>query len=194
MKSYLKSMVAGLALVATLGSANAVTLTLTGLASSAVGLVTVGATNTLTGGSLYFYSSTTDLAPVDLEGILLAADPVAFFTSKLNAPTAIRGPVAFTSTGAFTSSASSELGAAGNNLYMLIVGSTGAIGAYQNIVVPALGSVLMNPTNMTQDLVGTSTVQNISGTNSGYQLAAVPEPSAVLLGLLGALGFIRRRR
>jgi hypothetical protein len=29
---------------------------------------------------------------------------------------------------------------------------------------------------------------------SGFQLAAVPEPSAALLGALGALGLLRRRR
>ena len=184
-----------LALVATLGSANAVTIGITGIANTTVGLVTEGASASLVAsGSVYFYSSATDLSPSSLDGILTAADPVAFFASKLGTDPGQFRVAAFTN-GAFTSSGASEVGAAGNNLYMLIVASGNThVGAFQNIDAPSLGTVVMNPSNMTEDLVGTSTLQAFGGTNSGYQLVAVPEPSMALLGALGVFGLIRRLR
>lgn len=193
----MKKTILALALLATLGSANAVSIGLTAIANTTVGLVTQGATSTLVSGNLYLFSSATELTPASLEGILTAADPLAFFASKLGAdPGQVRGPVAFTN-GAFTSSGATEVGAAGNKTYMFLM-STGPgtlhIGAFQNINAPALGTVVMNPGTMTEDLLGTSTLQTVSGTPSGFQLVAVPEPSTALLGLLGIAGLIRRRR
>lgn len=192
----MKKTILALALLATLGSANAVSIGLTAIANTTVGLVTQGATNTLVSGNLYLFSSATELTPASLEGILSAADPVAFFASKLGAdPGQVRGPVAFTN-GGFTSSGATEVGAAGNKTYMFITSADGQwIGAFQNIAAPALGTVVMNPGTMTEDLLGTSTLQSVSGTNSGFQLVnVVPEPSTALLGLLGIAGLIRRRR
>ena len=183
-----------LALVATLGSASAVSIGITGIANTTVGFATLGTSSTLVSGNVYFFSSATDLAPSSLVGILQAPDPVAFFASQLGADPGQFRVTAFTN-GAFTSSGAAEVGAAGNNLNMLIVGSGNAsIGAYQNIDAPALGTVVMNPSNMTEDLLGTSTLTAVGGINSGFQLVAVPEPSAALLGALGILGLIRRRR
>lgn len=192
MKAKLLAVV--LAAAASVGSANAVVLTLTGLANTSVGFVTNGATNTLGTGQAYFFSSSVDLGTTDMEGILAAADPLAFFQGKLSAdPGLVRGPVAFTN-GALTSTGNVELGAVGNKTY-LFLSTPGFVGVFQNINVPSLGSVVMNPATMTQDLVGTSTLQSVSGTNSGFQLVAVvPEPSTALLGLLGIAGLIRRRR
>lgn len=139
--------------------------------------------------------SATELSPASLEGILGAANPVAFFASKLGLdPGQVRGPLAFTN-GAFTTTGASEVGVAGNKLYMLIVSNDASyIGAFQGIAAPSLGTVVMNPATMTEDLLGTSTLQSISGTKSGFQLVAVPEPSTALLGLLGFAGLMRRRR
>jgi len=68
-----------------------------------------------------------------------------------------------------------------------------SFGAFkQTATVPSLGSVVMNSGSMADLGVGTS-VYSATGT-SGFQLAFVPEPSTALLGMLGALGLLRRRR
>jgi hypothetical protein len=48
------------------------------------------------------------------------------------------------------------------------------------------------PGNIVFGSLGSAT--DIFGTHTTFQLAAVPEPSAALLGALGALGLLRRRR
>lgn len=192
----MKKTILALALLATLGSAQAVSIGMTAIANTTVGLVTQGASNTLVSGNLYLFSSATDLTPAALDSVLQSTNPLAAFAAALGTdPGQVRGPVAFTN-GAFTSSGATEVGAAGNKTYMFIASADGKwFGAYQNINAPSLGTVVMNPSNMTEDLLGTSTLQAISGTNSGYQLVqAIPEPSTALLGLLGIAGLIRRRR
>lgn len=176
------------------GSAQAVTVTLAGIANTTVGLVTEGATNVLGTGTARFYSSSVDLGVSDLEGILAASDPLAFFESKISAdPGAVRGPIAFTN-GALSTTGPTELGAVANKTY-LFLSTPGFVGVFQGTNVPSVGAVTFNPATVTQDLVGTSTLQSVSGTNSGFQLVAVvPEPSTALLGLLGIAGLIRRRR
>lgn len=64
--------------------------------------------------------------------------------------------------------------------------------------VPNERTYIANATNKTV-LIGTkSTVvvadAGIAGTYNSLRLVAVPEPSAALLGMLGALGLLRRRR
>jgi hypothetical protein len=98
-------------------------------------------------------------------------------------------------------------GSAGNFTYLFLVaeeaGFITGIGAYTGPSIPSLaGTLTFNPTNANDGLgVGTSIlaaattgpVQPISG----FQLApvnAIPEPSTMLLGALGALGLLRRRR
>lgn len=182
-----------LAGVLSFGSAQAVTVTLAGIANTSVGLITEGATNVLGNGTVRFYSSSVDLGVSDLEGILTAANPLAFFESKISAdPGAVRGPLAFTN-GALSTTGPTELGAVGNKTY-LFINSGSFYGVFQGTNVPSVGAVTFNPATVSQDLLGTSTLQAISGTNSGFQLVAVPEPSAALLGLLGIAGLIRRRR
>jgi len=191
-----KLFAAVLAGVLSFGSAQAVTVTLAGIANTTVGLITEGAaaTNVLGTGTARFYSSAVDLGVSDLEGILAAADPLAFFESKITAtPGAVRGPIAFTN-GALSTTGPTELGAVGNRTY-LFLSTGGFIGVFQGANVPSVGAVTFNPATVAQDLVGTSTLQAVSGTNSGFQLApVVPEPSTALLGLLGVAGLIRRRR
>jgi hypothetical protein len=103
--------------------------------------------------------------------------------------------------GAITSGASSQYGSASNKTYLFLVAENGGfitgIGAYTGSNVPATGSLTFNPAFCGDTLgVGTSVLTAASGGQpiSGFQLAAVPEPSAALLGALGALGLLRRRR
>lgn len=188
-----------LAAVASLGSAHAAVIGLTGIANTTVGLVTHNVSATTSTGTAYFFSSAVDLAPGDLAGLVEAegaAAKLAFFTGKLGSdPGLVRGSVAYTN-GAMTSSGNVEMGAAGNNTYLLFISSDGLwVGAFQNIDAPSVGTIVMNPASMTEDLVGTSTLTNVSGTNSGFALVTVvPEPSIALLGALGVFGLIRRRR
>jgi hypothetical protein len=171
----MRKTILALAVLETLGSAQAVSIGLTANSNSTVGLVTQGASNTLVSGNLYLFTSATDLTPGSLNGILSASNRLAFFASKLGTdPGQVRGPVAFTN-GAFTSSGVVEVGAAGNNTYMFITSADGQwIGAFQNIDAPTTGTVVMNPSNMTEDLLGTTSLQGINGTNSGYQLVHAP--------------------
>jgi hypothetical protein len=107
----------------------------------------------------------------------------------------------FTS-GVITSAVSSQYGDATNKTYLFLVaenaGFVTGIGAYTGSNVPATGSLTFNPAFCGDTLgVGTSVLTAASGGQpiSGFQLAAaVPEPSAALLGALGALGLLRRRR
>jgi hypothetical protein len=100
--------------------------------------------------------------------------------------------------GAISSLGSVEVGAAGNFSYMLVVaeseGNVNGFGVYTNAAFPSLGAITFNPAAVGDGLgIGTSTLAS----GIGYQLAPVtiiPEPSAALLGALGALGLLRRRR
>lgn len=192
----MKSSFLALALLAILESAQAVTIGLTGIANTSAGLVTERFSSTLASGNVYFFSSATDLSRSDMDTVEFAQslDPVALFASKLGSdPGQVRGPVAFTN-GTFATSGAVEVGPVGNHLYMFILSTRGFFGAFQNINAPASGTVVLNPTTMTEDLLGTSTLLSIGGVNSGYQLTNIPEPSTALLSLLGIVPLIRRRR
>lgn len=184
-----------MALLATRGSAEAVTINLTAVANNTVGLVTgAWGTSALVSGNVYLFSSVTDLNPFDLDGMIDSGDSLAFFAAKLGNDALLLRTTPLVN-GAFASSGSVEVGPPGNRLYMLIISTDlGWVGAYQNINAPAAGTVVMSPATMTQDLLGSSTLQSISGVSSGYQLAGYPEPSTALLSLLGIVPLIRRRR
>lgn len=183
------------------GSASAVSLATTLIAntSSNVGLIT-----TLQGGSLapvdgtaFIYASSTELAASQMTGVVTRAQFELLF---VNDPGVVRSNIAFTG-GAVTSPGSVELGAVGNKTYVWMSASNGlSWGAFQGPAVPSLGAVTLNSASMTEDLIGTSTFAGTAGTTSGpqtasgFQLASVPEPSAALLGAIGALGLLRRRR
>jgi MYXO-CTERM domain-containing protein len=80
--------------------------------------------------------------------------------------------------------------------YIFLEASTGGYyGIFQGANVPAAGAVTMTPTSIIEDLKGTTNVSTVGATKTGWQLVtAVPEPTAALLGALGALGLLRRRR
>lgn len=102
---------------------------------------------------------------------------------------------------------STELGTANNKSYLFFVAEAGgfitAIGAYTGPGTPGSGALTLNPAFAGDTLgIGTSVLAASSGSGatltnaSGFQLKAVtvPEPSAALLGAIGALGLLRRRR
>ena len=141
-------------------------------------------------GFAWIYSSSTQLTSVPFTTTTRAA-----FESLLTFdPGAVRSNIAFTN-GAVVSSGALELGAVGNRMYLWMSSADGlSYGAFKGIVVPALGSVVMNSGSLTDLGVGTSTY-SATGT-SGFQigpLESCPEPSAALLTALGALGLLRRR-
>lgn len=189
----MKSKLIALAAITALscGAASAVSLTTTFIANTAngVGLITTMQTGSLTNvtGTLTIFSTSADIVSVNS-----SVDTLAEFAALLTAdPGAVRSNVAFTN-GAVTSSAVTELGAVGNRIYVWIQSNDGVHwGAYKGITVPALGSVVINSASVTDIGAGTS-VYSATGT-SGFQLST-PEPSTALLGAIGALGLLRRRR
>jgi MYXO-CTERM domain-containing protein len=192
----MKTKLIGLFFVAALScqTASAVSLATSLIANTAtnIGLITTLASGPLTNvtGTAYIYSSSTQLASIPITTTTRAA-----FESLLTLdPGAVRSAISFTN-GAVTSSGSVELGAVGNRMYVWMSSTDGtSYGAYKGITVPSLGGIVMNSNTLTDLGVGTSTYA-ATGT-SGFQLAyaVVPEPSAALLGALGALGLLRRRR
>jgi hypothetical protein len=176
-----------------LGSAHGVSLATSFIANNTtnIGLITTTASGSLANasGSLWIYSSSTNLTSIASS----VTTRSAFEALLVLDPGAVRSNVSFTN-GAVTSSGSVELGAVGNSVYVWIQSSdANSFGAYKrSATVPALGSIVMNSVAMNDLGVGTS-VYSATGT-SGFQLAFVPEPSAALLGMLGALGLLRRRR
>jgi hypothetical protein len=191
------------------GVSSAVSLSLLGFANTSVGLITLeGATGQ--SGRAIFIATTADINTSifnNLNPLLVAGTTSAQLNTAL--ATAI-GTTSGTSPGivrtfnfsgsAMSTTGSVELGAIGNNTYLVLVSETGGLvngfGAYTGADVPSLGSVTFNPANAGDSIgIGTSVFAGPAGpAASGFQLAAVPEPSAALLGALGALGLLRRRR
>ena len=147
-----------------------------------------GLTVNLTG-SAFIYSTSADLTPANVAAVTSRA---GFEALVLSDPGVVRSNIAFTN-GAVTSSGSTELGAVGNKTYVWFNSADAKFfGLFQGANVPALGAVTLNSNTMTEDLIGTSTY-TATGT-SGFQLVSIPEPSALLLGAIGALCMARRRR
>ena len=109
--------------------------------------------------------------------------------------------------GVLASTGTVQLGDVGNKTYLFLVSESGGvitgIGAYTGSNAPASGAVTFNAAGSGDSLgIGTSVfaAATTSPTQpaSGFQLksavAAIPEPSAALLGAIGALVLLRRRR
>lgn len=175
------------------GAANAVSLATTLIANSSnnVGLITtlVDGPLAVVTGLAYIYSTSIDLTAA---GVVDVTTRQGFEALILNDPGVVRSSIAFTN-GAVTSPGAVELGAVGNKTYVWMNSTDSkSYGLFQGPNVPSLGAVTLNSATMTEDLIGKSTYA-AAGT-SGFQLASVPEASTALLGVLGALGLLRRRR
>jgi hypothetical protein len=188
-----KLLTAFMVVAASCGLASAATINVAGIANSTVGLITAGASNTVLSGTAYFYVTTTELAASSFSAFApeTTAGAKTSFEALLASPTPLRSAT-FTN-GVLASTGNLTLNP-GEKTY-LFLSSSEYFGIYQGNNVPSSGAVTMNPATILEDLVGTSTLQNVSGTNSGFQLVAVvPEPSVALLGALGIFGLVRRRR
>lgn len=198
------------------GTSSAVTVALAGIANTSVGFVTLDTDGAgpsplaVVSGRAIFVSTTDSLVGVSasMNALLASANSTpAQFDAALAAligtttstdPGIVRSTT-FTA-GGLTSSGNQEMGDLANKTYLFLVAEAGGfitgIGAYTGTNVPAGGAVTFNPANAGDSLgVGTSVFASGSP-NSGFQLApvTVPEPSAALLGAIGALGLLRRRR
>lgn len=178
------------------GLANAATISVAVIANNTgtIGNITAGASATLLTGTAYVYVTTTELAAADFVSFDPATTAAAktSFEALLASPTPLRTS-AFTN-GVIASTGNLSLNPGEKTYVFFDAGSY--YGIYQGNNVPSSGAVTINPATNLEDLKGTSSVQSFSGTTSGFQLVpiAVPEPSAALLGMLGALGLLRRRR
>ena len=198
MKSKLIGVITACAL--SMGAANAVVLQTNIFANTSnnIGLVTTtisGSLATVTG-LAFLYSSATQIAGTAATSVTTRAGFEALIGAD---PGAVRSNLALTN-GALSSVGTTELGAVGNNLYLWLQSTDGlTYGLYQAADVPSLGTVSVTSASTT-DWVGTSAFAGTAGvasgptTATGFQLASVPEPSAALLGAIGALGLLRRRR
>ena len=179
---------------------SAVTVTVAGIANSSVGLITSAApTYSLFSGRAIFVSTNTAITAIGAQNSLLSTvgGTGANFDTQLNtligagSPGIIRSAT-FTN-GVLASTGSVEAGAVGNFTYLFLVAEASSnvvgLGAFTGPTVPSLGAVTFNPTNAGDTLgIGTS----VKTGTSGFQL--IPEPSVTLLGAIGALGLLRRRR
>lgn len=198
-------------------TSHAAILSLAGIANTTVGLVTLDPTGEpvvrgVVSGRAIFVSTTGAMTGVfdSMDTLLQSATsaPGAFdaaltalIGSTSSTDPGIVRSTTFTS-GLLASTGTVEMGASGNSTYLFLVAEAGGyitgIGAYTGSAVPTSGSVTFNPSFAGDSLlVGTSVLAAAAGGQpiSGFQLAsAVPEPSAAILGALGALGLLRRRR
>jgi hypothetical protein len=178
------------------GFASAVTLQTNIFANNTVNIgfvTTSGATpRTLVTGLGFLYSSATELTAANVSAVTTRSGFEALIGAD---PGVVRSNLAITN-GALSSTGQSDIGAVGNNLYLWLQSTDGGLyGLFKsNGDVPSLGTVSITSATM-GDLIGTSVYQAnaAGGTNSsGFQL--IPEPSVALLGALGVLGLVRRRR
>jgi hypothetical protein len=203
---------------------NAVTVSLAGIANGSVGFVTLAnpplTSIPMPSGRAIFVSVTNSLANVDTALLPLLNSTTtssATFDTTLASVIAASNPSLSPTTnpgivrtanftlGALATTGSIELGNTGNRTYLFLVAESGGvvqgIGAYAGSQVPSSGAVTFNPTFASDLGVGTSIFAAASGSGptatnaSGFQLlSAVPETSTTLLGALGALAMLRRRR
>lgn len=207
-------------------TSEAVTLALSGISNTTVGLITLDpiespavTLRSAVSGRAIFVSVSTSLSGVatSMNSLLASATStsaqfdtaLATLIGTTNASTSpgIVRSTTFTS-GAMTSTGSVQLGNAANSTYLFLVseanGVITGIGAYTGSAVPNAGSVTFNPAFAGDSLgIGTSvlaaatttpSVQPVSGFQLKSAVAAIPEPSAALLGAIGALVLLRRRR
>ena len=194
-------LIASIACLAVTGSANAVVPALIGTDTG--GTISVGADATV-GGRAIVVSTTAEIAgdiPTAFDSILTSGGSSGDFDAALSGligadptgqvfDTTFAGGTLFFNTG---TSGGTEVGPVGNNTYLFLVAETGGqvdgIGAFQGGDVVALGSIIYSP-------AGTTAALGSNG-GGGFALAevnAVPEPTVALLGALGVLGMLRRRR
>ena len=178
------------------GSAQAVTVGLNGFANESQGFIT--AEGAKTSGTVYFVTTATQYTAANFTTAFSSVTSLATFQTAVAGLGTVVRTASFTS-GAMSTTGQTEMGAVDSNVYMFLVSDVGGTvfyGAYQHQAdVPSLGAVTFNPAQ-TNDFQGhgTSVFANAGPNSTGFQLVAIPEPSVALLGALGVLGLVRRRR
>jgi hypothetical protein len=187
-------------------ASSAVTVSLIGVANASAGLITLNGT-AVSGRAIFVTTTGSDvrdgafasLSPLLLNPGLTSANFDSALATLIGTTTAASPGIVRSvnfSNGVLASNATQEMGDAGNLTHLFLVAESGTdvlgFGAYTGGNVPTLGSVTFTPATAGDGIgIGTSVLNS----GSGFQLAAViPEPSAALLGALGALGLLRRRR
>lgn len=154
----------------------------------------------------------------DLSGVSTSTDLVALFT-QYGAVQTFGGASTGGNRSVFNNALNQTIGSTFNtkSIYMFAGNGSTLTGSTQFLVVKmdtatfAIGddtanavtpkTITLNPGNSTtllgSEITNVFTTNTDASTTAGWQMAAlapVPEPSAALLGMLGALGLLRRRR
>ena len=152
----------------------------------------------------------------DLSGVTSSAQLLSLFTNfgDITSPFASAGPSGARSVIALSSpqiAITGNASFANENMYLFVGNGTTLANSTEFLIVKS--NLTFNPaddesstaidiafrpetsTVLFGSVVGDVKTSNADATTTaGWQLAVVPEPSAALLGLLGAVGLIRRRR
>jgi hypothetical protein len=220
MKKILLSI--ALASVCSSSSLHAVTINLAGIANTTnnIGLITNSTRTATFSGRAIFVSVTNQLTGVStsLDALLTTTSTSsATFDSTLASLIASTNPTLASTTnpgivrsvnftnGVLSTTGNQEMGSIGNRTYMFLVAESGgfvqALGAFTGVNVTSPGTVTFNSSFAGDSLgVGTSvfaaaTAGPPATVASGFQLvSAIPETSTSLLGAIGALALLRRRR
>jgi hypothetical protein len=191
----------------TLGSTQAATIAVGQGFGTNVGVVAKSYSGSvLSGGGYYLAVGSFDVAPAissDFASVLAAVAQFNVF-AELTSPTAV-GATQGSIVGSFTGTGGiSPVSFNTKNIYMLIGNGATKAGSSEwgiintgvnfpaNVTLAGSTPVTISSINSFTTLAGTEI--DITGGKDQIQLVGVPEPSAALLGALGALGLLRRRR
>jgi len=192
--------------------ANAATVNIGGVISAATGLVATKVDGTrLTSGGYYIGVGSFTAVPVIPEGtkdISQYVNTLNLFATNLSPTTT--GNTQGTITGSFAATGGGNASLFNGKQIYVVVGN-GATAALSNewAILTSTLNVLF-PADVTTSSTASisfgsiansvmvpnagTEIDNISPVKDGIQLVGIPEPSAALLGAIGALGLLRRRR
>lgn len=197
-----KTVIALFAALSCLGSA--ATVSLGGAPTGRLAVALPGTSTLLSGAnSFYITAGTYTSAPTDAATALSGFVPLVTVSSSVVTVGAVANGVnPSVLGGSFVGVGPATLNSAA--VYFLVSDTATYSAATQVAVVRAATQLFPNPVSgsgsvsVTSSLVGlTEVVGTKVDAPTGFdyvQLVAVPEPSAALLGMLGALGLLRRRR
>jgi hypothetical protein len=162
----------------------------------------------LSGGGYYLAVGTFTVEPVittEFSSLLAAVGSFNIFQT-LTSPTAV-GATQGSIVGAFTSTGGADPSIFNTKpIYMVIGNGANAASSTEwgifrtpvafpaNVTLSGSTPVTLSSVSSFTALANAGTAIDIDGGKDQFQLVGIPEPSAALLGALGALGLLRRRR